>query len=124
MSAGKIRDFDESIAFLGEYGFFQLLMMVLLSLSAIPCGYMGVMVVFISDTPGHHCRLPINSTRNGTGEERTSSGAGPDNCSRYKVTGNGTSNETERCEDGWVFSTEEYTSTVVSEVQGSERYEA
>ncbi|XP_074545175.1 organic cation/carnitine transporter 2-like [Halichoeres trimaculatus] len=119
MSAVKIRDFDESTAFLGDYGPFQVVIIALLSLSAIPCGYMGVIAVFVSDTPEHHCRLSTNFTRNGTDEERTRGWGGPDSCSRYRVTGNGservTSNDTEPCVDGWVFSTERYTSTVVSE---------
>lgn len=108
------KNFEYVTSFLGEYGFFQILMMVLLSLSAIPCGYMGMIVVFISDTPEYHCKASINSTLNG-------SWMGPDSCSRYKLDGNwtetaGLSNDTEPCVDGWVFSTETYTSTVVSEV--------
>uniref|UniRef100_UPI0037E9BFD7 organic cation/carnitine transporter 2-like n=1 Tax=Semicossyphus pulcher TaxID=241346 RepID=UPI0037E9BFD7 len=118
MSGVTMKDFDENTAFLGDYGLFQVMIIVLLSLSAIPCGYMGVIVVFVSDTPEHHCKAAFNSTRNGTDVEPWSSWVGPDSCSRYKETGNGTetaTNETERCVDGWVFSTERYTSTIVSE---------
>ncbi|XP_041659516.1 solute carrier family 22 member 5-like [Cheilinus undulatus] len=111
MAVVKIEDFDERTAFLGDYGHFQILIIVLLSLSVASCGYMGVIVVFVSDTPDHHCKVSINFTRNGTGVERASSWIGPDGCSRYKVTGN----ETERCVDGWEFSTERYSSTIVSE---------
>ncbi|GAA6234857.1 solute carrier family 22 member 4-like isoform X1 [Lates japonicus] len=132
MLEGKIKDFDEITSFLGNYGPFQILIIVLLSLSAVPCGYMGVIVVFVSDTPEHHCKISINSTRNGTdvelpfqerGSSSSSSGSswiGPDSCSRYKRSGNwtetvGLDNDTEQCLDGWVYSTERYTATVVSE---------
>lgn len=66
MSNGKIRDFDEITSFLGDYGLFQILIMVLLSVSTMPAGYMGVIVVFVSDTPEHYCRSPNSSSRNGT----------------------------------------------------------
>ncbi|XP_033507203.1 organic cation/carnitine transporter 2-like [Epinephelus lanceolatus] len=119
MSGGNIKDFDEITSFLGDYGFFQYLIMVVLSLSTITCGYTGTIVVFVSDTPEHHCRVSGNSTRNGTDVEQ-SSWIGPDSCSRYKVHGNwtetaGPSNDTEPCLDGWVFSRERYTATIVSE---------
>ncbi|XP_070774910.1 organic cation/carnitine transporter 2-like [Enoplosus armatus] len=116
-----MKDFDEITSFLGDYGLFQILISVLLSLSAIPCGYMGVIVVFVSDTPEHRCKLSINSTRSGADVGALflehSSWIGPDSCSRYKLNGNwtGLSNDTEECLDGWVFSTERYTATIVSE---------
>nr|XP_046265382.1 solute carrier family 22 member 4-like [Scatophagus argus] len=100
-------DFDDLTSFLGDFGPFQILMIVLLSLCTSPCGYMGTMVVFVSDTPEHHCKVAINSSR-----------LGPDSCSRYKANGSwtetvGLSNDTEQCLDGWVFSTEIH--TIVSE---------
>lgn len=129
MLQGKMKDFDEITSFLGNYGPFQILIIVLLSLSAVPCGYMGVIVVFVSDTPEHHCKIPFNSTRNGTDVElpfheqgsSSSSWIAPDSCSRYKRGGNwtetvGLGNDTEQCLDGWVYSTERYTATIVSEV--------
>uniref|UniRef100_A0A669C8H8 Major facilitator superfamily (MFS) profile domain-containing protein n=1 Tax=Oreochromis niloticus TaxID=8128 RepID=A0A669C8H8_ORENI len=80
-------DFDEITSFLGDYGLFQILIMVLLSVSTMPAGYMGVIVVFVSDTPEHYCR--------------SSNTAG--------------FNDTEQCLDGWVFSTDKYSATIVSE---------
>ncbi|XP_019712393.1 solute carrier family 22 member 5-like isoform X3 [Hippocampus comes] len=111
----KYQDFDVALAFLGEYGRFQILMMVLLSLTAIPCGYMGMLSVFIADTPTHRCRTWFNSTPH---DGDSFSRAGPDNCYRYKADANRSeavepSNGTDRCEDGWIFSTESH--TIVSE---------
>uniref|UniRef100_A0A3Q0SJX7 Major facilitator superfamily (MFS) profile domain-containing protein n=1 Tax=Amphilophus citrinellus TaxID=61819 RepID=A0A3Q0SJX7_AMPCI len=125
MSTGKVRDFDEITSFLGDYGLFQILIIVLLSFSAMPAGYMGVIVVFVSDTPEHYCRSSINSTRYGTdweqenGFQERGSWMGPGSCSRYKLRENWTTaagfNDTEQCLDGWVFSTDRYTATIVSE---------
>lgn len=128
MSNGNIRDFDEITSFLGDYGLFQILVMVLLSVSTMPAGYMGVIVVFVSDTPEHYCRSPNSSSRNGTEWEQENgfhdrgSWMGPGSCSRYKLNENWTEkaagfNDTEQCLDGWVFSTDKYTTTIVSEVQ-------
>ncbi|XP_022072343.1 solute carrier family 22 member 5-like [Acanthochromis polyacanthus] len=122
MSGGKVKDFDELTSFLGDYGLFQILMIVLLSLSAVPCGYMGVIVVFVSDTPEHHCNVSGNFTRTDADVEATlqerNSWMEADSCSRCKLRANctetaGLCNETEPCVDGWIYSTERY--TIVSE---------
>ncbi|XP_024922088.1 solute carrier family 22 member 4-like [Cynoglossus semilaevis] len=122
--SGRTRDYDEVTSFLGSFGHFQVVVIVLLSLSTVPCGYFGVMVVFVSDTPAHHCRIPLNSTATSTSEElhfeERSRQVGPDSCSRYKVQGNRTeraelANDTEQCLDGWVYSTEFSSTTAVSE---------
>uniref|UniRef100_A0A3Q3WN97 Major facilitator superfamily (MFS) profile domain-containing protein n=1 Tax=Mola mola TaxID=94237 RepID=A0A3Q3WN97_MOLML len=102
-----LKDFDCLTSFLGDYGLFQMLVIVLLSLSAVPTSYMPIMMIFLSDTQEYHCKASVNSTRNG-------SWTGPDSCSRYKVTGNRTETA-EPCLDGWIFSTETYTATIVSE---------
>lgn len=128
--SGRTRDYDEVTSFLGSFGHFQVVVIVLLSLSTVPCGYFGVMVVFVSDTPAHHCRIPLNSTATSTSEElhfeERSRQVGPDSCSRYKVQGNRTeraelANDTEQCLDGWVYSTEFSSTTAVSEVRSSSK---
>ncbi|XP_054452737.1 organic cation/carnitine transporter 2-like [Anoplopoma fimbria] len=120
MLGGK--DFDEMTSFLGVYGFSQILIIVLLTLSAVVCGYTGMIVVFVSDTPEHHCKVSINSTRTDVEVpfHELSKWIGPNSCSRYKLNPNWTetarpSNDTEQCLDGWVFSTERYSATIVSE---------
>ncbi|KAJ4937075.1 hypothetical protein JOQ06_001659 [Pogonophryne albipinna] len=123
MSSRKTKDFDEITAFLGDYGSFQILMIVLLSLSTIMCGYTGMIVVFVSDTPEHHCKVSINYTHKATDVEvsfrNQSIWIGSDSCSRYTLNRSSTDIggpiDTEPCLDGWVFSTERYTATIVSE---------
>ncbi|XP_071755710.2 organic cation/carnitine transporter 2-like isoform X2 [Centroberyx gerrardi] len=124
MTGEKNRDYDEITSFLGEFGPFQIAAFVLLSASAIPNGYMGMCMVFVADVPAHRCKLSINSTDNGTELEvpfhEQITRVGPDMCSRYKLIGNSTEtarlgNDTEGCLDGWVFSTGEYTASIVDE---------
>ncbi|XP_055084257.1 solute carrier family 22 member 4-like isoform X1 [Periophthalmus magnuspinnatus] len=120
----KEKDFDDVTLFLGDYGPFQITLIFLLSLFIIPNGYMGVVFVFVSDTPDFHCKVNekwnLNSSyvQDFTFTERSSS-VGPDGCSRYKERLNSSqvspSNDTEACADGWDFSKDIYTATIVSE---------
>lgn len=121
MSDKHENDFDYVPSFLGDWGCFQITTVVLLSLSAIPSGYMGMIAVFTSHTPEFRCKSTVDSTnRSGSGSQ---SGAG--SCSRYQVNGNwtqgpGLSNDTEPCLDGWDFSNETHASTIVTEVSRGE----
>uniref|UniRef100_A0A4W3IUK6 Solute carrier family 22 member 5-like n=1 Tax=Callorhinchus milii TaxID=7868 RepID=A0A4W3IUK6_CALMI len=82
-----MQDYDEAIAFLGDWGAFQKTVFFLLSVSVIPNGYVGLSMVFLADTPQHHCRLP-DSLNGTTGEP---------------------------CVDGWEYSTDRYISTIVTQ---------
>lgn len=122
-------DYDEVTSFLGEWGAFQKAVFLLLSLSTVPNGYAGMAMVFLGDTPGHRCQLPfLNASHHhnlsqalpleewagGGGEQAFS------RCQRYRRangTGPGFSNDTEGCLDGWHFGSEQYKSTIVTEVQ-------
>ncbi|XP_007905061.1 solute carrier family 22 member 5 isoform X1 [Callorhinchus milii] len=122
-----MQDYDEATAFLGEWGPFQRIMFLLLSITIIPNGYVGLSMVFLADTPQHHCRLP-NSLNGTTGEANLSSLLPVEEvdgemiysrCRRYKtpVTDgfNDTTRETEPCVNGWEYSTDRYISTIVSQ---------
>uniref|UniRef100_A0A4W3IUU0 Solute carrier family 22 member 4-like n=1 Tax=Callorhinchus milii TaxID=7868 RepID=A0A4W3IUU0_CALMI len=82
-----MQDYDEAIAFLGDWGTFQRTVLFLLSLIVLHNGYTGLSMVFLADTPQHHCRLP-DSLNGTTGEP---------------------------CVDGWEYSTERYISTIVTQ---------
>ncbi|XP_062381046.1 organic cation/carnitine transporter 2-like [Sardina pilchardus] len=119
-------DFDDDTAFLGEWGPYQKLMFILLSLSSIPNGYVGMAMVFLADIPPHHCRLPSlnSSSYGGPGynlslpTEEVKGQVILSRCRRYTEQGalDAESNQsTEYCLDGWVFSKERYVSTIVTE---------
>ncbi|XP_039176197.1 E3 SUMO-protein ligase ZNF451 isoform X2 [Crotalus tigris] len=54
-------NYDEAIAFLGEWGLFQWLIFFLLSASIIPNGSTGLSTVFWAATPEHWRRVPSNA---------------------------------------------------------------
>ncbi|XP_072297414.1 solute carrier family 22 member 4-like [Eucyclogobius newberryi] len=113
MPNGKAKDFDDVTLFLGDYGPFQIALIFSLSLIVVPVGYMGAVVVFVSDTPQFHCKVNENWTINGTYAKEH------DRCTKYKERLNSTdaslAGDTEPCADGWEFSKDTYTSTIVSE---------
>ncbi|XP_063045864.1 organic cation/carnitine transporter 2-like [Engraulis encrasicolus] len=120
-----MKDYEEAITFLGEWGHFQRLIFIVLSLSYIPNGYMSLSMVFVGDTTHHHCRvLSMNSSYGGLGynlsipTEELKGKTIPSRCRRYveqEDSDSAYSNDTEGCVDGWVFSKERYVSTIVTE---------
>ncbi|XP_067838661.1 solute carrier family 22 member 4-like [Heptranchias perlo] len=125
-----MQDYDEATAFLGEWGHYQRTIFFLLSIGIIPNGYVGLSMVFLADIPQHHCRLSNSS--NVTAEETSFMNLSLllpmeavdgeqvySKCTRFKTQVqdgfNDTTRETERCVDGWVYSTDRYISTIVSE---------
>uniref|UniRef100_H3DCZ1 Major facilitator superfamily (MFS) profile domain-containing protein n=1 Tax=Tetraodon nigroviridis TaxID=99883 RepID=H3DCZ1_TETNG len=103
-------DFDRVTSFLGDWGPFQRTVVLLLSLSTIPSGYLGMISVFISRTLDFRCKASVDPSN------RSSAGT----CSRYQVDGNwtqgpGLSNDTEPCLDGWDFGNDTHGSTIVTE---------
>ncbi|XP_076147936.1 solute carrier family 22 member 4-like [Alosa pseudoharengus] len=121
-----MRDYEEVTSFLGQWGPFQRLMYILLSLSSIPNGYVGMAMVFLADIPPHHCRLPFlnSSSYGGPGynlslpTQEVKGEVILSRCRRYTEQGAldaESIQSTERCLDGWVFSKERYVSTIVTE---------
>ncbi|XP_062905496.1 organic cation/carnitine transporter 2-like isoform X2 [Mobula hypostoma] len=125
-----MQDYDEATAFLGDWGFYQKRIFFFLSIGIIPNGYVGLSLVFLADTPQHHCRLSNSS--NATFAEvshmnlslllplETAGGKQTySKCTRFKRqvqdSFNDTTQETEHCVDGWVYSEERYISTIISE---------
>lgn len=121
MEADEVADFENATSFLGNYGLFQVTIILLLSFSAAPVGFTSMTAVFVSGTPEFRCKVSMDSADNGSW---FGGGDWDGRCSRGVEHGNwtegaGLSNGTEPCVDGWEFSQETYTSTIVSEVQSS-----
>ncbi|KAM9373379.1 organic cation/carnitine transporter 2-like isoform 2-T2 [Phaethornis superciliosus] len=137
-----MRDYEEVTAFLGEWGRFQRLVFFLLSASIVPNGFNGLSIVFLAGTPEHRCAVPRGA--NLSGEWRNASiplelRAGrpvPSRCRRYRLAhianlsalglrpGSDVelgSLEQEPCLDGWEYSRDVYSSTIVTEVKEGNR---
>ncbi|XP_068456279.1 organic cation/carnitine transporter 2-like [Clinocottus analis] len=130
-----MKDYEDSVAFLGQWGRFQQVVFFLLCASILPNGFGTFSVVFLTDAPHHHCLVPeVNLTQvwhNAiipievvNGKQQLS------RCSRFRldvvrnlsargfVPGrdvNLTDLEQEGCVDGWSYSRDVYQSTIVSE---------
>uniref|UniRef100_A0A3B3TZ24 Solute carrier family 22 member 5 n=2 Tax=Poecilia TaxID=8080 RepID=A0A3B3TZ24_9TELE len=131
-----MKDYEEIVAFLDQWGCFQKAVFFLLCASIIPNGFGAFNLVFLTDVPDHHCFVPdLNFSEEWrksiipktvlNGKQELS------RCSRYRldvvqnlsdrgfIPGrdvNLTDLEEERCVDGWSYSTDVYLSTVVTEV--------
>ncbi|XP_051732678.1 solute carrier family 22 member 4 isoform X3 [Ctenopharyngodon idella] len=128
-------DYDDSTAFLGDWGPFQRTVFTLLCLSIIPNGFTGLSMVFMGDTPAHHCLIP--AALNITDEWRNASipldedeDSRLTKCSRHRVDivknysdrgllpwvdVNVSSIPREACMDGWEYDKGTYISTIVTE---------
>ncbi|KAH1166743.1 hypothetical protein KIL84_015915 [Mauremys mutica] len=131
-----MRDYDELISFLGEWGPFQRLIFFLLSASIVPNGFNGMSAVFLAGAPEHRCRLPpgANLSREWLNasipRELQGGREGPSRCRRYRLESLANFSalglqpgrdvdlsqlEQEKCLDGWEYSRELYLSTIVTE---------
>ncbi|XP_067279533.1 organic cation/carnitine transporter 2-like [Pseudorasbora parva] len=129
-------DYDDSTAFLGDWGPFQRTVFALLCFSIIPNGFTGLSMVFMGDTPAHHCLIP--AALNITDEWRNASipleeeeeDSRLSKCSRPRVDiiknysdigllpwvdVNVSNIPREACLDGWVYDKGTYISTIVTE---------
>ncbi|XP_071058599.1 LOW QUALITY PROTEIN: organic cation/carnitine transporter 2-like [Pseudochaenichthys georgianus] len=128
-------DYDESTAFMGQWGRFQQVVFFLLCASIVPNGVGVFSVVFLTDIPRHHCLIPEeNLTQDWRDaiipKEVVNGKQQQSRCSRYRldvvrnlsaqgfIPGrdvNLTELEQEGCVDRWSYSKDIYQSTVVSE---------
>ncbi|XP_042354903.1 solute carrier family 22 member 5-like isoform X2 [Plectropomus leopardus] len=130
-----MKDYDDTISFLGQWGCFQQIVFFLLCASIMPNGFGALSVVFLTAIPSHHCLVPeVNLSedwRNAiipievvNGEPELS------RCSRYRLDVvqnlsaqgfipdrdvNLTDLEQEGCVDGWSYNSDTYQSTIVTE---------
>ncbi|GAA6230521.1 solute carrier family 22 member 5-like isoform X2 [Lates japonicus] len=130
-----MKDYDDTTAFLHQWGRFQQVVFFLLCASIFPNGFGAFSLVFLTDVPSHLCLVPeVNLTQDWheaiipvevlNGKEELS------RCSRYRldvvqnlsaqgyIPGrdvNLTDLEQEGCVDGWIYSKDIYQSTIVSE---------
>ncbi|XP_045895960.1 solute carrier family 22 member 5-like isoform X1 [Micropterus dolomieu] len=130
-----MKDYDDATSFLGLWGRFQQIVFFLLSASIFPNGFGAFSLVFVTDTPSHHCLVPeVNLTQHWHNviipKEVVNGKQELSRCSRYRldvvrnlsaqgfIPGrdvNLTDLEQEGCVDGWSYSTNIYRSTIVSE---------
>ncbi|XP_042354906.1 solute carrier family 22 member 5-like isoform X2 [Plectropomus leopardus] len=124
-----MKNYDDSIYFLGEWGRFQQIVFFLLCAGIMPHGFGFMSLVFLTAIPSHHCLVPeVNLS------EKWYNAIIPieelSRCSRYRldvvrnlsalglIPGedvNLSDLEQEACVDGWSYSTDIYQSTIVSE---------
>lgn len=129
-----MRDYDEITAFLGKWGPAQKLIFLLLTVSVIPNGFAGLNIIFVGDTPEHRCSIPGNLNLSQAWMNRTiplvpGTQVQYSQCSRYRLDVirslsevfpdpdllNVSGIEEEPCLDGWDYSQDQYTSTIISE---------
>ncbi|XP_025098374.1 organic cation transporter protein-like isoform X2 [Pomacea canaliculata] len=124
---------DDALKMLGEFGWYQRVHLLLVCGFAILCAWHGLNMVFLGAVPHFHCSLSdVNATWYGVNQSQLKDLLIPEGegCKRYSVNSslhrltsvqwvnadvtNGTAAQ-EACPAGYVFSTDEYDSTITSE---------
>ncbi|XP_060621213.1 organic cation/carnitine transporter 2-like isoform X1 [Anolis sagrei] len=130
-----MRDYDDMVAFLGEWGPFQRLVFFLLSASIIPNGFNGLSAVFLAGIPEHRCRIPEGANLSAAWlnasapREEHGGREGAARCRRFSLRALANLSAQgllpadvdlaalpqEPCLDGWEYATEPYLATIVSQ---------
>uniref|UniRef100_A0A672R0P8 Solute carrier family 22 member 5-like n=1 Tax=Sinocyclocheilus grahami TaxID=75366 RepID=A0A672R0P8_SINGR len=131
---GRMGNYDEDTAFLGQKGPFFVILFFLLNAVYISTGLHSLYTVFVGASPSHHCRIADGNLseewlKASIPNEMVNGKLQPSQCWRYSLETvrklsalgysplevNLTDITLETCVDGWSYSTEIYHSTIVSE---------
>ena len=127
--------YDDVLKILGEFGRFQKLQCLLVCVVTFTLSLHSMNMVFVGPTPEHWCTLEVNSShtnlsRSDSNLHLTKSDGSTDSCHIYEhITNNenystyGLSSNNDSiisCPNGWTYSQEYYTNTIVSEVSVSD----
>ncbi|XP_059912810.1 organic cation/carnitine transporter 2 isoform X2 [Gadus macrocephalus] len=128
--------YEDAVAFLGEWGPYQQLVFFLLCFTFFPNGFTSLCIVFIGDTPSHHCLIPASANltsvwmNNSIPLEEHVGEWSLSKCSRYNLDAltrfsqsglipgidvNLSNVQQEACLDGWEYDRTNYDSTIVTE---------
>uniref|UniRef100_A0A3Q1G9D7 Solute carrier family 22 member 5-like n=1 Tax=Acanthochromis polyacanthus TaxID=80966 RepID=A0A3Q1G9D7_9TELE len=125
-----MKDYDTTVAFLGQWGRFQLIFFFLLCSTIVPNGLGAFTLIFLTDVPSHQCLVSDTNITEDWRKSIIPVEVKLSSCSRYRldvvrnlsalgyIPGrdvNLTDLEQEGCVDGWSYSKDIYQSTIVSE---------
>lgn len=109
----KKMEIDDVFTSIGDYGRGQVLIFVLIcSLGQLPASWHIFAIVFLGATPEHYCK---DYGESDAGEKELATGKNISSEERSSCE-NSYGNSTVTCETGWVYTTDVYGSTIVSEV--------
>ncbi|XP_041364028.1 organic cation transporter protein-like [Gigantopelta aegis] len=100
---------DDILTLLGGYGRFQMLVFVETGLVYMSGCWFTFAPIYLGFEPGHHCRVPPNSTANESISGSVTDGVWVlEKCTMFSLSDNSTSgvtnvNATQPCDDGWTY---------------------
>ena len=119
MAAARGVQFEEILRLAGDAGLWQMLVFAWSMVGGLLTGMHNVSSAFVGAVPEHRCALPADSANSSASAEdlavwlpRDSVTGRLASCQRRQEVGG---NATIACDTGWVYSREQYSSTIVSE---------